>query len=254
MSENVKVTVEKAIAIISIDRPPVNAMNTALRRELTEIFGEMEDRDDVKVVILTGAANIFCGGMDLKEHRSHVHKTGDGARSEHDHRSFTNSLRECSKPIIAALNGPAVGTGVNIAAACDIILASNNAWMAMPEIGVGIPNGASGLVRLFGQSKGRRMFFTGQRVDARELYRLGVIEACVPREDLMAHAMDIAADIAAQDMDTLIAAKHCYNLAQEVPFAIAKNMEYVMTRQLSRKRAKPDQTDPSAADTPGGVS
>jgi enoyl-CoA hydratase len=235
MSESfATVSVNEAIAIVSIDRPPVNAMNGGLRRELTEVFGELDERDDVKVIILTGAKQIFCGGMDLKEHRNAEHKPGDKARSIHEHRNFTSALRECSKPVIAAINGPAVGTGVNIAAACDILIASDNAWMAMPEVGVGIPNGASGLVRLFSQSKGRRMFFSGGRISAQELYRLGVIEACVPREKLLDAALEIAREIAVQNLDTLIAAKHVYNLAQEVPFAIAKNSENAITAMLDR--------------------
>jgi enoyl-CoA hydratase len=237
MSESyAAVSVGEAIAVISVDRPPVNAMSSGLRRELTEIFGELDERSDVKVIVLTGAQKIFCGGMDLKEHRNAEKKPGDKARSVHEHRNFTAAIRECSKPVIAAINGPAVGTGVNIAAACDILIASDNAWMAMPEVGVGIPNGASGLVRLFSQSKGRRMFFTGGKISAQELYRLGVIEACVPREQLLEAAMEIAREIAAQNLDTLIAAKHVYNLAQEVPFAIAKNSENAITALLDRVR------------------
>ena len=102
---------------------------------------------------------------------------------------------------------------------------------------VGVPTGASALVRLFGQSRGRRMFYTGMRVSGSELYRLGVAEACVPVEQLLPEAMKIAHEIAAQDPDVIAAAKQVYNLAQEVPFAIAKNMENAFTAQVAKTKA-----------------
>jgi enoyl-CoA hydratase len=235
--EHLEVTVEDNVALVVIDRPPVNAMSNQLRRDIVSLFGELDERDDVRAIVITGTARIFSGGMDLKEHRAARHETGDKARSVHEHRNFHNALRECSKPIVAAISGPAVGTGVNIAAASDILIASENAWLAMPEVGVGVPNGASALVRLFGQSRGRRMFFTGMRVSAQELYRTGVIEACVPSEQLIPEAMKIARELAAQDPDVIAAAKQVYNLAQEVPFAIAKNMENAFTAQIVKTRA-----------------
>jgi enoyl-CoA hydratase len=236
-SEHLRLTVEDGVALVVIDRPPVNAMSNALRRELVALFGQLDERADVRAIVITGTPKIFCGGMDLKEHRAARHELGDKARSVHEHRNFHSALRECSKPVVAAIGGPAVGTGVNIAAASDILIASENAYMAMPEVGVGVPNGASALVRLFGQSRGRRMFFTGMRVSAQELYRLGVIEACVPSDRLVPEAMKIARELAAQDPDVLAAAKQVYNLAQEVPFAIAKNMENAFAAQVGKLRA-----------------
>lgn len=234
VSEHLKVTVDDGVALIVIDRPPVNAMSNQLRRDVVELFGQLDERQDVRVIVITGTPKIFCGGMDLKEHRAAKHDLGDKARSVHEHRNFHSALRECSKPVVAAISGPAVGTGVNIAAASDILIASENAYMAMPEVGVGVPNGASALVRLFGQSRGRRMFFTGMRVSAQELYRTGVIEACVPSDQLIAEAMKIARELAAQDPDVIAAAKQIYNLAQEVPFAIAKNMENAFSLQVGK--------------------
>lgn len=237
VSEFLKVTIEDGVALVVIDRPPVNAMSNQLRRDVVELFGQLDERADVRAIVITGTPKIFCGGMDLKEHRAAQHGPGDKARSVHEHRTFHNALRECSKPIVAAISGPAVGTGVNIAAASDILIAAENAYMAMPEVGVGVPNGASALVRLFGQSRGRRMFFTGMRVSAQELYRTGVIEACVPSDQLIPEAMKIARELAAQDPDVIAAAKQVYNLAQEVPFAITKSMENAFSAQVGRTKA-----------------
>ena len=237
VSEHLRLTIEDGVALIVIDRPPVNAMSNQLRRDVVELFGQLDERTDVRAIVITGTPKIFCGGMDLKEHRAAKHEPGDKARSLHEHRNFHNALRECSKPIVAAISGPAVGTGVNIAAASDILIAAENAYMAMPEVGVGVPNGASALARLFGQSRGRRMFFTGMRVSAQELYRTGVIEACVPADQLIPEAMKIARELAAQDPDVIAAAKQVYNLAQEVPFAITKNMENAFAVQVGKVKA-----------------
>lgn len=237
VSEHLKVTVEDGVALVVIDRPPVNAVSNQLRRDVVELFGRLDDDAAVRAIVITGTPKIFCGGMDLKEHRAARHGPGDKARSIHEHRNLHNALRENSKPIVAAISGPAVGTGVNIAAAADILIASENAYMAMPEVGVGVPNGASALVRLFGQSRGRRMFFTGMRVSAQELYRTGVIEACVPSDQLIPEAMKIARELAAQDPDVIAAAKQVYNLAQEVPFAISKNMENAFSAQIGKAKA-----------------
>lgn len=237
VSEFLKVTVEDGVALVVIDRPPVNAMSNQLRRDVVELFGQLDEHPDVRAIVITGTPKIFCGGMDLKEHRAAKHGPGDKARSVHEHRNFHNALRECSKPIVAAISGPAVGTGVNIAAASDILIASENAYLAMPEVGVGVPNGASALVRLFGQSRGRRMFFTGMRVSAQELYRTGVIEACVPSDQLIPEAMKIARELAAQDPDVIAAAKQVYNVAQEVPFAITKNLENAFSAQVGKVKA-----------------
>jgi enoyl-CoA hydratase len=230
-SKAYKVQKHGAVAIVLMDRPPVNAMSASFRRQLADLFGELTEDDAVQAIVLSGAGRTFCGGMDIKEPKDSVRM-----RSDSEHRAFTNSMRECPKPIVAALNGATVGTGVNIAAACDVLIASESAFMSMPEVSVGIPNGASGLVRLFGQSRGRRMFFTGMRVSAQELYRLGVVEACVPPEKLIEEALAIAQEMVQVEPAVLAAAKHLYNLAQEVPFAIAKNMEYALSSQLSEAR------------------
>src|SRR5690606_21990087 len=98
-------------------RPPVNAMSAELRRQLAQLFSELAEDDSVRSIVLSGANRTFCGGMDIKEARDPIR-----LRSDAEHRTFTNSIRECPKPFVAALNGATVGTGVNIAAACDVLI------------------------------------------------------------------------------------------------------------------------------------
>ena len=99
---------------------------------------------------------------------------------------------DCSKPVICAVNGAAFGAGFALMLACDIMIAADDAYFVMPEVDVGLAGGAGFLMQHFGKSMARYMYFTARRIPAAELYRLGVISACVPREKLMDEAMQIA--------------------------------------------------------------
>ncbi len=179
--------------------PPVNAQNRRTREELIYVFDTISDRDDVRVAILTGAGKMFSAGADLKERVGMVHEPGDYVRHNRLVREFFYAVTDCSKPVIAAVNGPALGAGFVLMLACDIMLACEEAYFSMPEINVGLAGGARFLMEQVGRSKTRSIYFTGRRVPAAELYRLGVIEACPPRDKLMEAALDIAREIAVEE-------------------------------------------------------
>ena len=182
----IKVEVSDYVATVVMDRPPVNAQNAQFRMEMMEVFDAFNDRDDVRVAILTGAGKVFSAGADIKERIGLVKEPGDYWRHNRAAREYTNCIRECAKPVIAAVNGAALGAGFGLMAACDIMMASDNAVFGMPEIDVGLAGGTAMLSNsLVGKSRGRRIVFTGDRIPAQEMYRLGVIECCVPREALM---------------------------------------------------------------------
>ena len=117
---------------------------------------------------------MFSAGADMKERPIRTHP-GEYWHFNRLARECFNAIAECAKPVIAAVNGPALGAGLGLAAACDIILCSENAQLGMPEIDVGLAGGAAMLQTLFGRSRARRMFYTGWRVPAEELYRTGVV-------------------------------------------------------------------------------
>ncbi|HTE15473.1 MAG TPA: enoyl-CoA hydratase-related protein, partial [Burkholderiales bacterium] len=181
----IKVEVNDFVATVIMDRPPVNAQNAQFRMEMMEVFDSFNDRDDVRVAVLSGAGKVFSAGADIKERVGLVKEPGDYWRHNRLAREYTNCIRECAKPVIAAVNGAALGAGFGLMAACDIMLASDNAVFGMPEIDIGLAGGTAMLSNLVGKSRGRRIVFTGDRIPAQEMYRLGVIEMCVPREALM---------------------------------------------------------------------
>ncbi|MDE2456124.1 MAG: enoyl-CoA hydratase/isomerase family protein [Burkholderiales bacterium] len=228
------VDVADRVAVVTLNRPPVNAQNAEMRAELTQVFDEMNDRDDVMAVVITGAGKVFSAGADIRE-RPNLGAT-PGAYGRHNRlvRETHNAIAECSKPVIAAVNGAALGAGFGLVMASDIWVASEAAYVAMPEINVGLAGGVSFLQRIFGQSRARRMFFTGMQVSAAELYRLGLVEACLPPAELMPYAMAIAHEIAAKAPLAIKLAKEAARLTEVMPLRDAYRYEQGNTLALSR--------------------
>ena len=232
--KTVRLTVADHIATVEMDRPPVNDQSAEMRTELTWVFDSISDRDDVRVAILTGTGNMFSAGADIKERPGIAKEPGDYIRHNRVTRECFYSIKECAKPVIAAVNGPAMGAGYALMVFADIMLASENAFVSMPEIDVGLSGGMRMLRELFPKSRARRMFFTGQRVSAPELYRLGIIEACVPREQLMEEALKIARDIAAKSPLAMRYAKEDANTVEEMSIRDAYRYEQNITIALSK--------------------
>ncbi len=232
MAELIQVTVQDHIATVMMNRPPVNAQNTAFREELIQAFDSFTDRDDVRVAILTGFGKMFSAGADMKA-RPKGDTPGEYWAFNRYVREMFNAIHECAKPVIAAVNGPALGAGFGLVAACDIILASDNAVFGMPEIDIGLMGGAAMLQQFFGRSRSRRMFFTGWRVPAEELYRTGVIECSVPLDQLMPEAMKLATEIASKSPLAMRYAKQSMNVTMHMPPRDGYRFEQGMTVQLS---------------------
>lgn len=230
---SIHLEVSEYIAVVRLDKPPVNALDRASRRDLIAAFDEISERSDVRVAILTGTGKAFCAGADLKD-RPNADKAGDFLDHNRWTRETGNAIRECAKPVIAAINGPALGAGFGLMAACDIFLASEDATFAMPEINVGLAGGVSMLRTLVGRSYTRRMFFTGMKVSAAELYRRGVLDEVVPAERLMPLAMEIAQDIASKAPLAVAYAKQAANMMDLMPQRDGYRVEQNFTMALSR--------------------
>lgn len=228
------VEISEQVAVVTLNRPPVNAQNSELRTEITACFDELSDRDDVSCIVLTGSGKVFSAGADIRERPNLADKPGAYGRHNRVVRESHNALAECSKPIIAAVNGPALGAGFGLVMASDIWVASENAYFAMPEINVGLAGGISFLQRYFSQSRARRMFYTGMNVSAEEMYRLGLIEACLPQEELMPYVMEMARDIASKSPIALRLAKEAARMTLLMPLRDAYRYEQGNTFALSK--------------------
>ena len=232
--EMYRLDVADGIATVTFDRPPVNAQNRQTREEAIRLFDALSDRDDVRVVILTGAGKVFSAGADVKERVGLVQQPGDYVRHNRITREYFYAVSDCAKPVIAAVNGAAFGAGFVLALACDIVIASDNAYFVMPELDVGLAGGAGFLMQHFSRSMARYMYFTARRLPAAELHRLGIITAVLPTDGLMAEAHQIASEIAAKSPSAVRAVKRAFNVVEEMPTRDAYRYEQTITVDLSR--------------------
>lgn len=230
----IRCEVQEHIATVTMDRPPVNAIDTRFQEELTLVFDTLSDRDDVRVAILTGAGRAFCAGVDIKARVSRERQPGDIWQHSRRARESFHSILECRVPVIAAINGAALGAGLAIAASCDILIASESALLGLPEIDVGLLGGGRHTMRLFGHSKARRIMFTGQRLSGPELYRLGVVEECVQPDRLMDVSRALAKEIAAKSPVAIRLAKQAMNAIEFMTLRDGYRFEQGMTAELSR--------------------
>lgn len=234
MSEShLRLEVSDGVALVTMDRKPVNALNRAMRRQMVACFDEISEREDIRCAVLTGSNGVFCAGADLKD-RPDSTVAGDFLEHNRITRETGNSIRECAKPVIAAINGAALGAGFGLAAACDILYACETATVGMPEINVGLAGGASMLKTVFGRSTLRRMFFTGQRLSAQDLLRRNVVEEVLPPEELLPHAMALAREIASKAPLALIYAKRAANMVDLMPQRDAYRFEQEFTMALAK--------------------
>ena len=191
-----------AIAIVTLNRPEaMNSISVALRTRLCEIMAQIEQDDDVRVVIVTGAGErAFCAGLDLKE----LGQKGMASSDDRQDRSVNPimAIETCKKPVIAAINGVAITGGLELLLACDILIASDNARFADTHARMGVVPGwglPQKLPRLIGTNRAMEMGLSGNFVDAQTAYEWGMVTRVVPAASLMDMARKLASDIAETD-------------------------------------------------------
>jgi enoyl-CoA hydratase len=183
------------IVVVTLDRPPVNALTLAMYGEIADRFEALGARMDVHCAVLTGAgAKAFCAGLDLHEFLAATPEQ-DPERAAIVRRTFS-ALRHCAIPVVGAINGPALGAGCVLASVCDIRIAAQNATFGLPEVNVGRCGGAAHIGRHLPQGLLRKMFFTGRPITADEALRAGLVQEVVAPGELMAKAMELAGVIA----------------------------------------------------------
>lgn len=228
------VVLDEGVAVVTIQAPPVNAQDRVFREEIVRVFDVLHDMADVRAVVLTGAGRAFSAGADLRERPNLAGEAGAYPRHNRGVRASFEAVMECGKPIVAAINGPAIGAGCVLALSCDILVTAEEAFLSMTEVDVGLAGGVRHVLRFFGQSDARRMIYTARRVTGPELYRMNVVSACVSRERLLDEAMDIAREIAAKSPLAVQAAKRSFNMTEEMPLRDGYRYEQSQTVALSR--------------------
>jgi enoyl-CoA hydratase len=228
------VDVSGHVALLTLNSPPVNALTRILNDELTNALDVISETDDIRAVILTGAGKVFCAGADLKGRAGNIRHPGDLSAHSRRTRECFHAIRECAKPVVVAINGAALGSGLAMVASADILLASETATLGLPEVDVGLLGGCSHAMRLFSHSLLRRMALTGYRVGAAELYRLGIVEACLAPDALLPAALAMANLIAAKSPVSTRMGKHTLNVIETMSLRDGYRYEQDMTAMIGK--------------------
>jgi enoyl-CoA hydratase/carnithine racemase len=226
--EPVRLEVDAGIATVTLDRPEaLNAISTALARALAATFEPLATRRDLRAVVLAGAGDKgFCAGADLRE-RSGFDDHGWFVQREVFRRAF-GAVRRCPLPTVAAVFGFALGGGCELALACDLVVAADDAVLGLPEVGLGLVPAGGGtqlLVRRVGRSAAKDLVLTGRRVGAAEALRLGLVDRVVPGDSVRQAAHDLAAEIAANAPTAVRLAKWALDLGADLALEAGLEVE-----------------------------
>lgn len=203
----------KGVSVITIDRPPVNAMTLAAYRQLTEVFRTECEWSDLRCIVLTGTGQkAFVGGSDVAEFKELTAATAV-TRSRHIRECY-NTIRQSTVPVVAAVNGAAMGGGMVIVASCDIVVAASGAKFGIPEINVGILGGTKHLSRLVPTATVRWMAMTGRSMAAEDFAAIGAIHQVVEPDQVFTRACEIAGELASKSPAAMRAQKEALNLTE----------------------------------------
>ncbi|MSQ46427.1 MAG: enoyl-CoA hydratase [Ignavibacteria bacterium] len=219
---------ENRIAIVTINRPDkLNALNKTAKEELKNYFISATAKNEIDVIIITGAGEkSFIAGTDIIELTTLDRKSGEEfARGG---QFVCDAIEQCGKPVIAAINGYALGGGLELALACHIRIASENAKFGQPEVNLGVIPGYGGtqrLPRIIGIAKSTEMILTGNPIDAQEAFRLGLVSKVVPQSELILSAKKLAEIISSKGQIAIKKSLSAIHATMQEPLVIGLRTE-----------------------------
>lgn len=227
-----------AVAVVRINRPEVrNALNLSVRRQMADIFRGFVEDDDLRCVVLTGNEQSFAAGADIADMA-----TLSAVEMYHRHTErLWAAVADCPVPVIAAVNGFALGGGLELAMHADIIIAGRSARLGQPEVKVGIMPGAGGtqrLTRAVGKFRAMRLCLTGEIIGAEEAYGMGLLSKVVDDDQVLSEALSMAEQIAALPPIALAQIKEVVVLGADAPLATALALERKAVQILFATRDK----------------
>lgn len=216
--KNLLVQVKNTTLLITINREKfMNSLSIETIKELRDVFSEYKSDGQIRCVVITGAGTkAFVAGADIAELSQLDFKSGESF--SHNGMKLMNAIQDFPWPVIAAINGYALGGGCELALACDIRLASANAKMGQPEVNLGVITGFGGsqrLPRIVGRGKATQLILTGEIITAQEAHRIGLVDEVYPPEELMPKALAMAELIASKGPVAVKLSKYCINKGLE---------------------------------------
>lgn len=226
MAERVRVEVESGVAVLRLDRSPMNAIDSRMQADLLSAAQQCDRDDQVAAVVVTGGEKVFAAGADVKEMAGYDHPAMVAAS-----RLLTDSLNTVArigKPVVAAINGYALGGGCELALCADIRVAGESAKLGQPEVKLGVIPGAGGtqrLVRLVGPSRAKELIFTGRTIGSDEALRIGLVDRVVPDAEVESTAITWAQQFVGGPRLALRAAKEAMDAGAGVDLATGLEIE-----------------------------
>ena len=225
-AEFVRLEAHDGVGVIRLDRPPMNALDAQVQRELIDVATEAGERRDIAAVVVYGGERVFAAGADVKE----MAEMSFEEMSAHSHllQEFTSALASIPKPTVAAITGFALGGGLEVALTSDVRFAADSAKLGQPEILLGIIPGAGGtqrLARLVGPARAKDLIFTGRFVSAADALAMGLVDQVHPADEVFARACDWARQFVGGPAVALRAAKQAISGGLDVDLAAALEIE-----------------------------
>ena len=221
MKEYIEFEKRDKLGVIKMNNPPANSLSIPLMEQLDDRLKQMEGNEEIRVIIITGVGKVFAAGGDIQELEK-VNTGSEGFQLSVRIQSVFNRIEKFSKPIIAAINGHCLGGGLELALACHIRFADEEATLGVPEINLGLIPGGGGTQRLpqvIGGSKAYEMILSGEAVDAKEAYRMGLVNFISSKGMCLAHSE-----------------RYAEKLLQKAPSAITAAMEAIQSSERGERQ------------------
>jgi enoyl-CoA hydratase len=217
---------QDGVAVVKFNRPPLNALNTELVKELYQLVDELDKDSGIRVMVFTGEGKAFIAGADIGEmSKFSALEAREFARNGH---KTLSRMEHSEKPIICAINGFALGGGCEVALACDVRVMAEGARIGQPEVNLGIIPGFGGtqrLSRLVGSGVAKQLIYTGDQVDAQEALRIGLVNRVVAPDQLMDTALEMARKIAGKGPAAVRLAKSVINRGLDADLTTGNSLE-----------------------------
>ena len=227
------------IATITLNRPErLNAINEDMREDFNGLFAELQTNDEIRVVIITGAGRAFSAGGDI-EYFERDWNTARFRRENHRLTQFFDELEMIEKPVLAAINGPCTGAGLQITLSCDIRIASEEARFGFRENNIGLIPGAGGcsrLVKLIGYGKAKELIFMGEMISATEAERIGLVNRVIPHDELLPYTRTMAEHLLTRAPEALGLAKKILWHAVNSDFDTGRALEVLAQSVLIKSK------------------
>jgi enoyl-CoA hydratase/carnithine racemase len=229
MSDEIRYERRGPLALITLARAgKLNAISTPMSLRLREIFVELHTDPDLRVAVLCAEGKFFCAGADVKEYAGHSY--AEFVAYQQGNRQLYDLIESNNKPVVAAVQGPALGGGFELALACDAIVAASDSYFALPEINLGLVPGGGGtqrLTRLLGRTRVKELVMTGKPIPAPQAMELGIANLLAPAGEVVEAALAYAETLAAKPPLAVQWAKRLVNQGPDAALSTALTLEQV---------------------------